>query len=89
MATSEHVVLVGGPAKCTVVVAAAVASKVEAFRRDAVGSIKDRCEHDVVVAPEEAKKGRLPVVHVEAAEEPGVDDEAPPLLADNGGARER
>jgi hypothetical protein len=71
---------------------AAAAYKVEAPRTYAVGTIQDGIELELVppVFPprEEAEEGRLPVVCIELAEEPGVGDEASPALADGGGAPE-
>jgi hypothetical protein len=68
---------------------AAVVSKVEALRRDAVRRVQDGFEHDPLVSVmEDAKQWRLPVVGAEAGQETGVADEAPPAPADGGGARE-
>jgi hypothetical protein len=68
---------------------AAVVSKVEALRRDAVRGVQDGFEHDPLVSVlEDAKQRRLPVVGAEATQETGVGDEAPPEPADGGGARE-
>ena len=56
-------------------IAAAAASKVEALRRNAVGTVQDRDEHDPrVVAVKKTKEGRLPVVCIELAVEPRVGD---------------
>ena len=55
--------------------AAADASKVEALRRNAVGTVQDRDEHDPrVAAVKKTKEGRLPVVCIELAVEPRVGD---------------
>jgi hypothetical protein len=68
---------------------AAVASKVEALRGDAVGRVEDGFEHHpVIAAQEDAEQRGLPVVGAEEAEELGVGDEASPALADGGGAQE-
>jgi hypothetical protein len=62
---------------------AGVASKGEALRRYAVGSVEDGVEHDPLVADlEDAQKWRLPVVGAEAADELRVGDEEPPAPAD-------
>jgi hypothetical protein len=66
-----------------------VASKGEALRRDAVRRVQYGGEHDLILQVrllEEAEQWRLPVVGAEAAEKPGVCDEAPPAAADGGGA---
>jgi hypothetical protein len=68
---------------------AAVASKVEALRRDAVWRVEDGFEHyPVIAAQKDAEQRGLPVVGAEEAEELGVGDEASPALADGGGAKE-
>jgi hypothetical protein len=42
----------------------------------------------VAAGLEDAEEGRLPLVGAEATEEPGVGDEASPVLADGVGAQE-
>jgi hypothetical protein len=74
-----------------ITITAPAASKVKAPRRYAIGRVQDGVEHDpppLVPPQEDAEEGRLPVVCIELAEEPGVGDEASPALADGGGARE-
>lgn len=63
----------------------------EAIRgRDGIRRIQHGSEANLAsVVEEEAQEGWLPVVGAEAAEEPGVGDEAAPAPADRGGARER
>jgi len=62
----------------------------EARAGDAVGPAQRGHELDVAVfIGEESEEWRRPVVGAEAAEEPGVGDEAAPAPADRGGARER
>jgi hypothetical protein len=60
----------------------------EAPGRDAIGGLQGRKEGTTSVLFEEAEEGRLPVVCIELAEEPGVGDEASPVLADRGGPQE-
>jgi len=61
-----------------------VASKAESLRRYAVGRVK----HGGELGPvhEGAKEGRRPVVCIELSVKLAVGDEAPPALADGGGA---
>jgi hypothetical protein len=69
---------------------AAVASKVKSLRRYAVRRVKDGDELDTLAAPgEEAEEGSFLVVCIELAVELGVSENAPPALANCGGARER
>jgi hypothetical protein len=74
-----------------VIVAVAGEFKGQASRGDAVGRVKDGVEHDTFLfspPQEDAEQGRLPVVCIELAVELGVGDDAPPLLAYGGCARE-
>lgn len=84
MAAAEHIVLAATVELIVVAAVAPAAFEREALWRDAVG--RNGGEHDLVEALEESKEGRLPVVRTETVEEPGVGGDAPPPLADCGGA---
>jgi len=64
-----------------------VAEDVESLRRYAVGSVKHGGEHGPLAAAYEgAEERQLPMVCIELLVKLGVGDEAPPALADGGGA---
>ena len=69
----------------------AVAWRIEAQGRDAIGWVEGGDEHDpFAAAMEDAEEGRLPVVvAAEADDELGVCGEAPPPAAHRGNAWER